>query len=77
MLTENGPFRPNPDGQTLYENPYSWNKFANVLYLEAPYGVGYSYSSNPSETGWDDDSANKFSFTIHHGFRLLWITTEP
>lgn len=40
-------FQVNDDGTTLYENLYSWNKIANMLYLESPAGVGYSYSDQP------------------------------
>uniref|UniRef100_A0A7I4Y0C9 Carboxypeptidase n=1 Tax=Haemonchus contortus TaxID=6289 RepID=A0A7I4Y0C9_HAECO len=45
LFEELGPFYVNYDGQTLYENKYAWNARANVLYLESPIGVGYSYDS--------------------------------
>ncbi|KAK9108592.1 hypothetical protein Syun_024603 [Stephania yunnanensis] len=45
-LSENGPFR--PSGEVLVRNEYSWNREANMLYLEAPIGVGFSYSNDTS-----------------------------
>ncbi|XP_039772646.1 serine carboxypeptidase-like 45 isoform X2 [Panicum virgatum] len=45
-FSENGPFR--PSGNVLVRNEYSWNKEANMLYLESPAGVGFSYSTDPS-----------------------------
>ncbi|XAR50378.1 Carboxypeptidase D [Bertholletia excelsa] len=45
-FSENGPFR--PSGKVLVRNEYSWNREANMLYLETPVGVGFSYSKNIS-----------------------------
>uniref|UniRef100_A0A1D1XHM0 Carboxypeptidase n=1 Tax=Anthurium amnicola TaxID=1678845 RepID=A0A1D1XHM0_9ARAE len=52
-FSENGPFR--PSGQMLVRNEYSWNKEANMLYLETPAGVGFSYSVDDSYYGAVDD----------------------
>ncbi|CAA3022036.1 serine carboxypeptidase-like 45 [Olea europaea subsp. europaea] len=45
-FSENGPFR--PSGNVLVGNEHSWNKEANILYLESPIGVGFSYSADSS-----------------------------
>lgn len=48
----------NDDGATLYENTFSWNKIANMLYLESPAGVGYSYSDDQKYATDDDQVSN-------------------
>ncbi|XP_031120819.1 serine carboxypeptidase II-2 isoform X2 [Ipomoea triloba] len=46
---EVGPFHVEKDGKTLYWNPYSWNLAANLLFVDSPVGVGYSYSNTSSD----------------------------
>ncbi|TKS70110.1 Lysosomal protective protein [Collichthys lucidus] len=58
FLSENGPFHVNDDGATLYENTFSWNKIANVLYVESPAGVGYSYSDDKDYATDDNQVAD-------------------
>uniref|UniRef100_A0A3B5AFW3 Carboxypeptidase n=1 Tax=Stegastes partitus TaxID=144197 RepID=A0A3B5AFW3_9TELE len=58
FLSENGPFHVNDDGATLYENAFSWNKIANMLYVESPAGVGYSYSDDQKYATDDDQVAD-------------------
>lgn len=51
FLAEMGPWRPHRDGDSgqfsLKRNPYSWNRLANMVFLEQPVGVGFSRSDIP------------------------------
>lgn len=58
MLREHGPFSLQKNGRELVHNPYAWNKAANVLYLEAPAGVGFSYSDDKDYNTGDSEVAN-------------------
>lgn len=42
-LTENGPCSVSKDGKTVVPNPYSFNEYAHVLYVDQPNQVGFSY----------------------------------
>lgn len=52
----------------MYINPYSWNKRANIIYLESPAGVGFGYASksykntNDTQTAKDNLEALKEFF---------------
>jgi len=63
FLYEHGPFRFDRSGtgnifshnDTLRSNPFAWNQVANMIYLEAPAGVGYSYSNTTSDYYTNDN----------------------
>ncbi|KAM4622784.1 lysosomal protective protein-like isoform 2-T2 [Discoglossus pictus] len=71
LLTEHGPFLIQPDGSTLEYNPYSWNKIANVLYLEAPAGVGFSYSNDKNYQTNDTEVAHNNYLALKKFFSLF------
>ncbi|KAK2376536.1 serine carboxypeptidase [Trifolium repens] len=48
-FTELGPFFPNGDGRGLRKNSMSWNRASNLLFVESPAGVGWSYSNTASD----------------------------
>lgn len=49
-LYEQGPFHVNETDHTrLYYNEYTWAKEVNIVFLESPVGVGFSYSTDPSD----------------------------
>ncbi|GCC35606.1 hypothetical protein chiPu_0014092 [Chiloscyllium punctatum] len=71
FLSENGPLHVNDDGSTLYINKYSWNKVANVLYLESPAGVGFSYSDDQNYATNDDEG-----FAVGNGLSSLYYNDQ-
>ncbi|KAK1311477.1 Serine carboxypeptidase-like 43 [Acorus calamus] len=48
-FTELGPFFPRGDGRGLLINSNSWNKVSNLLFVESPAGVGWSYSNTTND----------------------------
>ncbi|RVW52619.1 Serine carboxypeptidase-like 45 [Vitis vinifera] len=70
-FSENGPFRPN--GEFLLRNEYSWNREANMLYLETPVGVGFSYSSDTPYVTVDD----KITARDNLAFLQRWFLKFP
>jgi len=42
MFMAHGPWRFKPNSTLLERNEYSWNRHANMLYLESPVGTGFT-----------------------------------
>ncbi|XP_008220190.1 PREDICTED: serine carboxypeptidase II-3-like [Prunus mume] len=73
-MEELGPFRVSSDNRTLYRNDYAWNKVANVIFLESPAGVGFSYSNTSSDyESVGDKQTAKDSYT----FLVNWLERFP
>ncbi|XP_052201997.1 serine carboxypeptidase-like 31 isoform X2 [Diospyros lotus] len=67
---EIGPFIVDEDRHALKLNPYAWNTEANMLFLESPIGVGFSYSNTSTDydTLGDDFTANDAYAFLHNWF---------
>ncbi|GMT02878.1 hypothetical protein PENTCL1PPCAC_25052, partial [Pristionchus entomophagus] len=74
MMQENGPFRVNPDQRTLWENVYSWNKAAHVLYIDSPRRVGFSYQNltENDDEEWDDDKTASDAYLAIEDFFTIF-----
>jgi len=84
LMMEHGPVHPTQDGG-LQPNPWSWNRFANLLYVESPVGVGFSFSKTPSDYNTDNNQTAADNLAFLHGFldrfpeysgNPLWIAGE-
>ena len=84
-MTELGPFFAQADG-TLKANPWAWNTEANVIFLEHPVGVGFSYSNDTkfyNDITDEEDAADFYTFMKgwysqfpEYASNPLWITGE-
>ncbi|TMW59518.1 hypothetical protein Poli38472_004587 [Pythium oligandrum] len=83
LLTENGPCQVTDDLKTVL-NSYSWTNNANVLWLDQPSNVGYSYATDLDADQDENDVGDNF-YAFLQGFldkhpelegRELYITGE-
>jgi cathepsin A (carboxypeptidase C) len=65
MLQENGPCLINEHGNGTVYNEYGWSKNANVIYVDQPAGVGFSYIDEGTPVPGD-------SFTAAQD---MWVTS--
>ncbi|XP_011101717.1 serine carboxypeptidase-like 42 [Sesamum indicum] len=72
-FTELGPFYPRGDGRGLRINSKSWNKASNLLFVESPAGVGWSYSNTSSDYTCGDAS----TAMDMHIFLMEWYKKFP
>ena len=57
FISENGPYKIDDNSTVgIQNNTESWNKYANVLYIESPAGVGFSVGDT-----WADNQHNDMS----------------
>ncbi|KAK8580194.1 hypothetical protein V6N12_070478 [Hibiscus sabdariffa] len=72
-FTELGPFYPRGDGRSLRRNSMSWNRASNLLFVESPVGVGWSYSNTSSDLDRGDASTAKDMYL----FMMKWYEKFP
>ncbi|KAL6907094.1 putative serine carboxypeptidase [Trichoderma evansii] len=69
-LMEIGPYRLKDD-HTLVPNNGSWHEFANLLFVDNPVGVGFSYVDTDSYTHELDEMADQFVIFLEKFFELF------
>ncbi|CAD5224598.1 unnamed protein product [Bursaphelenchus okinawaensis] len=71
LLAEYGPFYVTKDGSALVENIFAWNREFNVLFLESPIGVGFSYKTgDPLQYSTGDDETAELNLHALSDFFL-------
>ncbi|KAF3959826.1 hypothetical protein CMV_015396 [Castanea mollissima] len=71
---ELGPFLVQLNGIKLDLNKFSWNKVANILFLEAPVGVGFSYTNKSKDLHMLGD---RVTADDSHAFLIGWFKRFP
>lgn len=71
---ELGPFLVRGNEPNLTLNLYSWNKVANVLFLESPIGVGFSYTNRTLDY---KNLGDKITARDSYDFILSWLKRFP
>ncbi|XP_052733913.1 serine carboxypeptidase-like 35 [Vigna angularis] len=70
---EIGPFRVD-DHQRITINKFSWNRVANIIFLESPISVGFSYTNNSDDLSKLGDQVVALD---NYAFLLGWFKRFP
>lgn len=62
FITELGPLNMAPNSKTAVKNEFTWNRIANIVYLESPAGVGYSTADSEQDLISDDEKSADDNF---------------
>ncbi|CAN8260697.1 unnamed protein product [Cochlearia groenlandica] len=71
---EIGPFRISKGGSGLFVNRFAWNSLSNLLFLEAPAGVGFSYTNRSSDL-FDTGDVRTAKDSLE--FIIQWLNRFP
>lgn len=80
-----GPYIVDYDTLEISENPYGWDRSLNILFVDQPIGVGFSYSDAPEDRVFDEErlSEDMLDFVLtflevhpEMKFRDFYITGE-
>ncbi|MQL81884.1 hypothetical protein Taro_014354 [Colocasia esculenta] len=71
---ELGPFLTQQGVPELKFNKHAWNKEANLLFLESPVGVGFSYTNTSSDL---DELGDKVAANNSYTFLVNWFKQFP
>ena len=61
---EIGPWAMEDDEDHFHKNEQSWNKFANLIFIESPAGVGYSHCKTTESCIWNDDNSAVDNYNV-------------
>ena len=66
LFEEFSPYKPVKSGKLIY-NKFTWTKFANIVFIEQPIGVGFSWSSKKADYKSNDllSAKDNLSFILN------------
>jgi carboxypeptidase C (cathepsin A) len=71
FIQEHGPYVLEDGSDEFHNNEFSWNKEANVLYIESPAAVGYSYYVQNGDFNFTDDAVARDNLVALLSFFLF------